>query len=61
MKTILITGVSGFIGRALAQALAQSDQVIGLSQKAVDIPGVTTSAGDFAEPSFSDTGLQRWQ
>lgn len=51
MKTILITGVSGFIGRALAQSLAQTHQVIGLSRKAVTIPGVTTIAGDFAEPT----------
>ena len=50
MKTILITGVSGFIGRALAQSLAQTHQVIGLSRKAVAIPGVTTIGGDFAEP-----------
>ncbi len=50
MKTILITGVSGFIGRALAQALASTHQVIGLSRKAVAIPGVTTLTGDFAEP-----------
>jgi UDP-glucose 4-epimerase len=51
MKTILITGVSGFIGRALAQSLAQSYRVIGFSRKAVDIPGVTTIGGDFAEPT----------
>jgi len=51
MKTILITGVSGFIGQAVAQALAATHQVIGLSRKTVDIPGVTTIAGDFAEPT----------
>lgn len=50
MKTILITGVSGFIGRALAASLAQTQRVIGLSRKAVEIAGVTTIAGDFAEP-----------
>ncbi len=49
MKTILITGISGFIGQALAQALAQTHQVIGLSRKTIDLPGVTTVIGDFAE------------
>ena len=50
MKTILITGVSGFIGRALAQSMAQTQRVIGLSRKAVEIAGVTMIEGDFAEP-----------
>ncbi len=51
MKTILITGVSGFIGQALAQALAQTHRVIGLSRRPIELPAVTTVAGDFAEPT----------
>ncbi len=51
MKTILITGVSGFIGQVLAQTLAKTHHVIGLSRKAIDLPGVTTVVGDFAEPT----------
>lgn len=51
MKTILITGVSGFTGQALAQALTPMYRVIGLSRKAIDLPGVTTVVGNFAEPT----------
>ena len=51
MQTILITGVSGFIGQALAQSLAQTHRVIGLSRQKIEISGVTTVAGDFAEPT----------
>jgi len=51
MKTILITGVSGFIGRALAEVLGATDRVIGLSRKSIEIPGVITIPGDFAEPA----------
>ena len=50
MSTILITGASGFIGRALAQALARTHTIIALSRKPIDLAGVTTIAGDFAEP-----------
>lgn len=50
MKTILITGVSGFIGHALAQALTTNHRVIGLSRKAITIAGVTSLVGDFSIP-----------
>ncbi|MCX6046219.1 MAG: NAD(P)-dependent oxidoreductase [Chloroflexi bacterium] len=50
MSTILITGASGFIGRALAQSMAHAHTVIALSRKPIDLAGVTAIAGDFAEP-----------
>lgn len=51
MSKILITGTSGFIGQALAAALAEKHAVIGLSRKLAAIAGVTAIAGDFAEPA----------
>ena len=50
MSTVLITGASGFIGHALAQAMARTHTVIALSRKSIELAGVTTIAGDFAEP-----------
>jgi len=50
VKTILITGVSGFIGDALARSLAQTHRVIGFSRKATAIPGVINRVGDFSVP-----------
>ncbi|MDD5705701.1 MAG: NAD(P)-dependent oxidoreductase [Kiritimatiellae bacterium] len=51
MSTILITGVSGFIGRALAEELAKRHTVIGMSRKD---PGLMCKwiRGDFS--SFED-------
>ena len=47
MSTLLITGASGFIGSALAAALAADHEVIGMSRSAVDISGVTYVKGEF--------------
>lgn len=51
MSTVLITGASGFIGRALAEIMAERHEVICLSRKS---PGADLSwiRGDFA--SFED-------
>jgi len=45
---VLITGASGFIGKALCEAMAPSHHVVAMSRKKVELPGVTAIAGDFA-------------
>ena len=45
---ILVTGASGFIGRALSTALAQSHEVVALTRGRADL-GVPTVRGDFQE------------
>ena len=50
MSTVLITGASGFIGRAMAQAMAHNHTVIALSRKPIEVTGVVAIAGDFALP-----------
>ena len=47
MSTLLITGASGFIGSALAAALATDHEVIAMSRSTVAIPGVTYVQGEF--------------
>lgn len=51
MSKILITGTSGFIGRALAESLAPKHDVICLSRQPTDIAGVTAIQADFVEPN----------
>lgn len=50
MSKILITGTSGFIGRALAQAMSANHEVVCLSRRPTAVAGVTAIQGDFAEP-----------
>ncbi|MCB9147994.1 MAG: NAD(P)-dependent oxidoreductase [Caldilineaceae bacterium] len=50
MPKILITGTSGFIGKALGVSLAQKHEVIGLSRQPTDVEGITTIQGDFSRP-----------
>lgn len=50
MSAVLITGTTGFIGRPLAQSLAQRHTVIGLSRRKTDVEGVTAIQGDFSFP-----------
>jgi UDP-glucose 4-epimerase len=45
---VLITGTSGFIGRALAEALSGSHNVVCLSRKPTEVAGATTLVGDFS-------------
>ena len=52
MSTILITGASGFIGKALAAALAPQHQVIAMSRRAPGLPEIPFIRGDFG--SFED-------
>ena len=49
MSTILVTGVSGFIGKALARSLAANHSVVGLSRTNPDLEYVTYVRGDFTE------------
>lgn len=51
MSTVLITGASGFIGRALATAMSARHEVLCLSRKNPDV-GVPWIRGDFG--SFED-------
>ena len=48
MSTILITGASGFIGRALAQSMAPNHHVVCLSRNKTGLEGVTAIEGDFS-------------
>ena len=50
MATVLITGTSGFIGRALAARLHPRHEVLCLSRKVTPVEGVTAFTGDFADP-----------
>lgn len=52
MSTILITGASGFIGKALAAALAPHHQVIVMSRRAPGLPEIPFVRGDFG--AFED-------
>ncbi len=52
MSRILITGTSGFIGRALAKAIAvdEAHEPICLSRKPTEIESGTALVGDFSDP-----------
>lgn len=52
MSTILVTGASGFIGKALAVALAPRHQVICLSRRSPGLPDLPYIRGDFG--AFED-------
>ena len=47
MATVLITGTSGFIGRALVQSMARTHDVVCLSREKTEVEGVTAIRGDF--------------
>ena len=49
MSTVLITGASGFIGRALAESMAARHDVVCLSRRDPELSGVSYVRGDFAE------------
>ncbi len=51
MSTVLITGASGFIGRALATAMAARHQVLCMSRKSpgVDLPWIRGDFGSFED------------
>jgi len=50
MSGILITGTSGFIGRALAQSMAGKHDVVCLSRRETEVQGVTAIRGAFTSP-----------
>lgn len=50
MSHILITGTSGFIGRALAQSMAEAHEVVCISRKETPVKGVAAIRGDFTSP-----------
>lgn len=49
-RTVLLTGASGVIGRALLQRLRDLDVVCLVHRSPVSGPNVTTAVGDIAEP-----------
>ena len=55
-RTVLLTGASGVVGRALLQRLRDLDVVCLVHRSPVSGPGVTTVQGDISEPMF---GLAR--
>ncbi len=50
MSGILITGTSGFIGRALAASMAKDHEVFCISRQKTEVEGVTAIQGDFTAP-----------
>ena len=50
MSGILITGTSGFIGRALAESLGKDHEVFCISRQKTEVAGVTAIQGDFTSP-----------
>src|ERR1700746_79677 len=55
-RTVLLTGASGVVGRALLQRLRDFDVVCLVHRSPVSGPGVTTVQGNISEPMF---GLAR--
>lgn len=56
---VLITGTSGFIGRALAENMAADHEVVCLSRQPTEVAGVTALAGDFSRAEDLEQ-LDRW-
>ena len=52
MSTVLITGASGFIGRALAQSMAKDHKVVCMSRRDPDQSQTNYVRGNFA--TFED-------
>ena len=50
MSGILITGTSGFIGRALAESMGNDHEVFCISRQKTEVAGVTAIQGDFTSP-----------
>jgi nucleoside-diphosphate-sugar epimerase len=55
-RTVLLTGASGVVGRALLRRLRDFDVVCLVHRSPVSGPNVTTVAGDVAEPMLGLTG-----
>ena len=54
MSAILVTGASGFLGRALAAALAARHEVLAIGRKDPEVKGITWVRGDFTSPGGLD-------
>ena len=50
MKTILVTGASGFLGRAICRDLALKSHVIGFDRNSYSVDGVTSVKGCILNP-----------
>jgi len=56
---VLITGTSGFIGRALAEDMSAEHDVVCLSRQPTEVAGVTSLGGDFSRAGDLQQ-LDRW-
>ncbi len=56
---VLITGTSGFIGRALAKDMSAEHEVVCLSRQPTEVAGVTSLGGDFSRAEDLQR-LDRW-
>ena len=50
MSKVLITGTSGFVGRALAESMREKHEVVCLARQETKVEGVTAIRGDFTSP-----------
>lgn len=57
---VLITGASGYLGRAITAALASDYRVVGLDRRASDVP-IPTFATDFANAAAVELALERFR
>ncbi|MEE2873554.1 MAG: NAD(P)-dependent oxidoreductase, partial [Candidatus Latescibacterota bacterium] len=56
---VLITGTSGFIGRALAKDMSAEHEIVCLSRQPTEVAGVTSLGGDFSRAEDLQR-LDRW-
>ena len=56
--SVAIAGATGFVGRALAAALADHHDVVALARRAPDLPGVRNRALDVGDEDATTSALR---